>query len=35
MVIRVVLMMMLIVMVIRDIGFISKGLVDIFGVWAR
>lgn len=30
-----VLMMMLAVMVISDIGLISKGPVDIFGVWAR
>lgn len=35
MVIRVVLMMMLVVMVTKDTGLISRGLVDIFGVWAR
>lgn len=35
MVIRVVLMMMLVVMVTKDTRLISRGLVGIFGVWAR
>lgn len=34
-VIKMVLVVMLRVMVVRDVGLISKGLLDIFGVWAR